>query len=149
MILSAQSIRKHHPVMPLLERTKYKGCSYGLSSAGYDIRIAQSVTLCPDEFVLASSIERFNMNWQLLGIVHDKSTWARRGIALQNTVIEPGWEGYLTMEITNHGSSIVYIPKGVGIAQIIFHLLDEPTVQPYHGKYQNQEYGPQEAILEP
>ena len=34
-----------------------------------------------------------------MGIVHDKSTWARRGLVVQNTVIEPGWHGYLTIEV--------------------------------------------------
>jgi dCTP deaminase len=39
-----------------------------------------------------------------MGIVHDKSTWARRGLVVQNTVIEPGWHGYqTTIELTNHG----------------------------------------------
>ncbi len=92
--------------------------------------------------MLASTIERFKMPNNLVGIVHDKSTWARRGIAVQNTVIEPGWEGWLTLELTNHGPEPVLLKRGMGISQILFHLLDEPTEIPYEGKYQDQERGP-------
>lgn len=95
--------------------------------------------------MLLSTMERFTMPNDVVGIVHDKSTWARRGLAVQNTVIEPGWSGYLTLEVTNHGHDVIQCWGGVGIAQIIFHRLDEPTDMPYDGKYQNQERGPQRA----
>jgi dCTP deaminase len=124
------------------------GMSYGLSACGYDVRIAQDVTLAPGDFVLASTLERFEMpNW-LVGIVHDKSTLARMGIALQNTVVEPGWEGWLTAELTNHGCETVEIVAGQPIAQILFHVLSNPTTRPYSGKYQDQPNRPVEAIRE-
>jgi dCTP deaminase len=54
-------------------------------------------------------------------------------LTVQNTVIEPGWRGYLTLELTNHGPNRLEIPAGSPIAQIIFEMLDEPTEQPYRG----------------
>ena len=146
-VLSAQTIRKLGLVAPLVDRTQdlVTGTSFGLSSCGYDVRLDQTVTVLPGQFRLASTVEQFRMTDDVVGIVHDKSTWARRGIAVQNTVIEPGWSGYLTLEITNHGTERLTLPRGTPIAQILFHYLDRPTEQPYSGKYQNQERGPQIA----
>jgi dCTP deaminase len=118
--------------------------SYGLSHAGYDVRIAESFWLTPDtRFRLASTMERFQMPTNLVGMVHDKSSWARRGLSLFNTVIEPGWHGYLTLELTYHGDESIRIEAGMPIAQIVFMQLVEPTESPYTGKYQNQEQGAQ------
>lgn len=85
------------------------------------------------------------MPTDVIGVVHDKSSWARRGLAVQNTVIEPGWRGFLTLELTNHGTRKLHIPKGCPIAQIVFHRLDEPAARPYDGRYQDQPPGPQPA----
>lgn len=126
--------------------------SHGLSSSGYDVRVefdedAQvgNTVLRRGDFILASTIERIKMPDNVVGIVHDKSSWARRGIAVQNTVIEPGWCGYLTLELSYHGRHPITIPRGVGIAQVVFHYTDFPVEQPYDGKYQDQARGPQEA----
>ncbi|QEM41142.1 dCTP deaminase [Pseudomonas phage Zuri] len=134
------------------------GTSWGLSEAGYDIRIKQTVSfrkflgLFPQvkvgwagkwkfgRFALASAEELFQMPNDVLGIVHDKSTWARRTLSVFNTVIEPGWKGYLTLELVFHGSKPVHIPAGSGIAQVIFHGLSNRAS--YNGKYQNQEDRP-------
>lgn len=97
---------------------------------------------------MASTLERFEMPGDVIAFVHDKSTWARLGIALQNTVIEPGWCGFLTVEISNHSANEVWIEAGSPIAQIIFQLLDAPTERPYAGKYQDQQRGPQPAKFE-
>lgn len=149
MILSAQSIRERpHMVAPFCERTVYSGLSYGLSAAGYDIRIAQSVLLPPHGFKLASSYERFAIPNDVLARVADKSTWARRGLAVQNTIIEPGWCGYLTLELSNHTGAWIEILEEVPIAQIIFEFLDKATDQPYGGKYQDQPARPVPAITE-
>ena len=147
------------------------GTSYGLGEAGYDIRIKQDIVfkregnvshgveiLMPpaDEFkrgywkwqagnfTLASAIEEFTMPPNLLGIVHDKSTWARRGLSVFNTVIEPGWNGFLTLELVYHGNTELTIPAGSGIAQVIFHKVEEKAW--YRGKYQNQGDEPVAAI---
>jgi dCTP deaminase len=148
MIVSGQTLRRVKPVSPFCERTRYNGLTYGVGPAGYDVRIDQTVRIPPGGFTLASTLEEFNMPDNMLGIVHDKSPWARMGLAAQNTVIEPGWRGYLTLELTNHGDEEILIDDGTAIVQIIFHLLDEAAEQAYSGKYQDQARGPQAAILE-
>jgi len=151
MIASAQTLRLLKLIEPFRERTTFFGLTFGLSPAGYDVRLDFSAD-APDscwihsgQFMLGSTIECFTMPDNLLGIVHDKSTWARRGLCVQNTVIEPGWRGYLTLELTNHGKERLYLCRGMPIAQIVFHFLDKATEVPYAGKYQDQERGPQEA----
>ena len=94
-------------------------------------------------FTLASAIEEFDMPDDLLGIVHDKSSWARRGLSVFNTVIEPGWKGFLTLELVFHGNEPVVIQHGSGIAQVIFHQLENSAV--YKGKYNNQPNEPVRA----
>lgn len=148
MILSAQSIRARKPITPFNERTVEHGMTFGLSAAGYDVRIAEEICLRPGSCSLASTIEHFDVPGDILAFVHDKSTWARRFVTVQNTVIEPGWRGFLTLEITNHSEAVVLIRAGSPIAQIVFHLLDQPTDSPYQGKYQDQQAGPQRARLE-
>jgi len=148
MILSGQTIKARGIFEPFSDRAKFNGMSYGVGPAGYDVRLDQEVRIPANGFALASTLEKFTMPTDLLGIVHDKSTLARLGIALQNTVIEPGWVGYLTLEITNHGTEEMVLPEGSPIAQIIFHVLDSEASVAYDGKYQNQKRGPQEAILE-
>lgn len=155
-ILSAQTIEEYclkwGMISPFSDRTRHEGVTFGLSAAGYDVRVEfdrdglfEELTIWPGEFILASTIEKFQMPSDVVGIVHDKSTWARRGIAVQNTVIEPGWAGWLTLELTNHGNEPIVLRRGTGIAQIVFHFLDKPTARPYEGKYQDQERGPVEA----
>lgn len=140
-ILSAQSIRNRKIITPFHERSVYQGFSFGLSPAGYDIRIAESVYLDPGTSGLGWSLEHFDMPNDLLGRVCDKSSWARRFLAVQTTLIEPGWRGFLTLELSNHGTRGLQIDAGMPIAQIIFDVLDEPTEAPYRGKYQDQEPG--------
>ena len=91
-------------------------------------------------FVLAHTVEWLKMPADVTGIIHDKSTYARLGCALQNTVIEAGWEGQITLEITNHNARPVVLRAGCGIAQIVFHR-GVPCRSPYSarsGKYQGQ-----------
>lgn len=148
MIIPGQTLRKIRPVEPFCERTKFEGMTFGVGPAGYDVRIAEIRMMQPGQFRLASTIERFKMPNDVLGQVCDKSTWARLGIAVQNTIIEPGWEGFLTIEITNHSDGMRLINAGCPIAQIIFYRLEEGTNAPYRGKYHNQKAGAQPAILE-
>lgn len=149
MILPSQHIRARiGMVTPFAERTIANGMSYGVGPAGYDVRIREMLYLPPGGFSLASTVESFDIPSDVIAKVHDKSTWARRGIALQNTIAEPGWRGVLTLEITNHGRSPVSIDAGSPIAQIVFHLLAERTSDPYDGKYQDQPAGPVAAIFE-
>ncbi len=128
------------------QKTIFEGMSYGLSEAGYDIRLAQDLKIKPGGFVKGSAMEYLSLPVDLIASVYDKSSLARMGIAVQNTIIEPGWRGYLTLEISNHGEEIVELVEGHPIAQLVFQEVRGATA--YQGKYQDQGPGPQDAILE-
>ncbi len=142
MICNGHKLYDTRPLTPMAGmKLRENGVTYGMSEAGYDIRIKQDITLHPlKRFSLASTIERFQMPDNLVAIVHDKSTWARRGISVFNTVIEPGWHGWLTLELIYHGWKPLRIKAGSGIAQAIFHEIIEPKA--YIGRYQGQEDAP-------
>lgn len=159
-ILSAQSIRERHKAMlyadgrpmidPFVERSVVYGMSYGLSSCGYDMKLDQGVQLVLGRTVLASTRERVRIPIDLVAHVRDKSSWARQGLTVANTVLEPGWYGYITLELTWHGHDHPpYLFAGAPICQVQFEKLDAPTEQPYQGKYQDQEKGPVGARHEP
>lgn len=163
MILSAQRIRRlcdnsdfsfaKPLVEPYQERSVFNGMSFGLGAAGYDFRIHveganKGIHLRPGDFELAVTKEKFHFPPDLLGVVHDKSSWARRGLAIQNTVLEPGWFGFITLELSNHGRDILWIPDGAPIGQVVFHMLTEATEAPYGGKYQDQPQIPVRSLLE-
>lgn len=163
MILTGAKIRELRIISPHEPRTTVPldgGCtaSFGESFAGYDIRLDQGHTMVPGRTVLASSVEEFTMPGNVLGVVHDKSTWARRGLAVQNTVIEPGWRGFLTLELVwtpvlNWKQKLTWLfgreqklvlEKSWPIAQVVFHEI--AGTAHYDGKYQNQRRGPQGAL---
>lgn len=150
MIVNGKTLLKANPVAPMLDtKVREHGVSHGLTEAGYDIRIKQAVIFYPSEnqlmvdgewvkgrFTIASTVEHFIMPNDLVGVVHDKSTWARKGLSVFNTVLEPSWKGFLTLELVYHGSEVLHIPAGAGIAQILFHKIENTAA--YEGKYQNQ-----------
>jgi dCTP deaminase len=156
MIVNGKRLILAAPIKDMLDH-KVRGSlsSHGLSEAGYDIRLKQEIEFSYGRvyvdgirttlgnFALASAIEEFQMPTNLVGIVHDKSTWARRGLSVFNTVIEPGWNGFLTLELVYHGSDLLTIPAGSGIAQVLFHHTLE--LAQYEGKYQGQPDRPVEA----
>lgn len=139
MIINGRKLYDTRPLTPMADmKLKEHGVSYGLSEAGYDLRIKQAVTLHPfKRFALASTIEKLNMPRDLVAVVHDKSTWARKGLSVFNTVIEPDWRGWLTLELVYYGWKPLRIPAGAGIAQAIFHRIEEPASYG-NGKYQDQ-----------
>lgn len=161
MVINGTDLLEIAPIKNMLAvKHREHGVSYGMSEAGYDIRIKQRIVFGNDflqnvrsilrdeeqlhgRFVIASAIEEFNMPNNLTGIVHDKSTWARRGVSVFNTVIEPGWKGFLTLELVYHGDGHLVIPAGAGIAQVVFHQTS--CHKAYTGKYQNQEDEPVNA----
>lgn len=173
MLITGDSLLKAKPI-PYMETEKVHmhGVSCGLSEAGYDIRILQEVIFkagwfgrrhvirrnfnhqnaewaegtdyFKGRFVLASAIERFCMPNYLAGRVTDKSSWARQGLSVFNTVIEPGWQGYLTLELVYHGEGELIIPAGAGIAQVLFETVSDKAT--YKGRYQNQPNRPVAAI---
>ena len=146
MIINQNKLYEAKPLRPMYQsKFRAHGVSHGMSEAGYDIRIKQTVILHPlRRFALASTIERFEMPENLVAIVHDKSTWARRGLSVFNTVIEPGWSGWLTIELVYHGLFPLRIPAGAGIAQVIFHQIAVPASYA-GGKYDNQPNHPVRA----
>lgn len=160
MIVNQQSLLDAAPIADMaVGKQRLHGVSHGLSEAGYDIRIAEDVRFLPCEnktlvndlvfpglFVLASSMETFQIPDYLIGVLHDKSTHARRGLSVFNTVLECGWKGILTIELVYHGRDELHIPSGSGIGQVLFSRIENPIN--YAGKYQNQEAGAQEARYE-
>ena len=165
MISNGMTLLAAAPIKNMLTtKVREHGVTHGLSEAGYDIRIHQEIrflvdddgrrtvtivdgllsTANPGTFTLASAIEEFQMPNHLVGIVHDKSTWARQGLSVFNTVIEPGWNGFLTLELVYHGNEDLIIPAGSGIAQVIFHDVSDPVQ--YTGRYMNQPNRPVPAI---
>lgn len=146
MIVNGLSLLKTAPIVDMLDRkTRHLGYSYGLTECGYDIRIAEPVWLFPGRrFVLSYSHEYFQMPDILMGRVLNKSSWARQGLdASMTTNIEPGWKGYLTLELRYSGWKPLHVPSGVGIAQVIFESIQHPAR--YTGVYQNQAKGPVSA----
>lgn len=163
MVINGLSLLHAAPIKDMLStKERLNGVSHGLAEVGYDIRIKQEIQFepgshggdpyvqvnlrvpQPGRFTIASAMEEFHMPTYLMGIVHDKSTWARRGLSVFNTVIEPGWKGFLTLELVFHGSEPVFIPADSGIAQVVFHRVARHAT--YDGKYQHQEDRPVEAI---
>jgi len=156
------------PFEPNLVRGKV--ISFGLSSYGYDIRVADDFKLftdiysaivdpknfdersfvdikgeyCvipPNSFCLARTIEYFRIPRGVLGICLGKSTYARCGIVVNITPLEPEWEGHLTIEISNTTPLPAKIYAYEGIAQVIFFEADEICKVSYRdrkGKYQAQ-----------
>lgn len=161
--------RRYEMIVPFQESLANKGViSHGPSSYGYDIRLgdtfvsygrgdklvdplnvrpedtvtttASEYVIGPKEFVLAYGMEYIRLPRDVTGLVMDKSTYARCGITLQNTVLEAGWEGEITLEITNHLDRPVMLRAGQGVAQLLF-FRGEPCAVSYadrHGKYQRQ-----------
>lgn len=142
MIINGRKLYDARPVFPMAGmKLREHGVSYGLSEAGYDLRIKQAVTLHPfRRFALASTIEKFDMPENVVAIVHDKSSNIRRGLMVGNSVVEPGWRGWLTLELFYFGWKPLRIEAGTGIAQAIFHELTENAL--YSGKYNDQEDKP-------
>jgi dCTP deaminase len=144
--------------------------SYGLSSFGYDARVSEefkiftnvnseivdpkdfkptnfvtkNVPVCvipPNSFALARTIERFKIPKDILVICLGKSTYARCGIIVNVTPLEPGWEGYVTLEFSNTTPLPAKIYANEGVAQFIFLKGNEKPSVTYadrNGKYMGQ-----------
>ena len=152
------------------ERDDRKIISYGTSSYGYDVRCStqfkiftniHSATVdpkafdessfiniegdvCvipPNSFALASTIEYFKIPEDVLTICLGKSTYARCGIIVNVTPLEPEWEGHVTLEFSNTTSLPAKIYANEGVAQMLFFQSDERCLVSYKdrgGKYQGQ-----------
>ncbi len=175
MIKSDKWIREmsktHQMIEPFVERQDGRGkISFGLSSYGYDMRVADEYKVftnvhgtlvdpkkfdekafvdiraaeCvvpPNSFALARSLERFKIPREVLAVCLGKSTYARCGIIINVTPLEPGWEGYLTIEISNTTPLPAKIYSNEGIAQLLFFGGDQVCETSYSdraGKYMDQ-----------
>jgi len=157
-ILSGRLIRKYRLVEPHVKRTTITRpdgikLTYGEGPAGYDVRaefddqgIISQIILTPGEFRKVSTIEHISLPSWLVAEIADKSTWIRQGLTVHNSKGCPGWDGFLTIELSNHGSKPITIYKGDPIAHILFHTV-KGIVDPYNenDKYQHQGRGPQMA----
>jgi dCTP deaminase len=144
--------------------------SYGTSSYGYDVRcsnefkiftninsatvdpknfdetsfvnlVNDECVIPPNSFALASTIEYFKIPRNVLTICLGKSTYARCGIIVNVTPLEPEWEGHVTLEFSNTTSLPAKIYANEGVAQMIFLESDEECETSYKdrgGKYQGQ-----------
>lgn len=128
--------------------------SYGLSSYGYDLRVAEefkvftnvynsivdpknfrpdafvdikgeACVIPPNSFALARSVEYFRIPRNVLTLCIGKSTYARCGIIVNVTPFEPEWEGYVTLEISNTTPLPAKIYAGEGLAQVLFFVAEE------------------------
>lgn len=100
----------------------------------------KTVIIPPNSFVLGYSVERFRMPADVLGFAVGKSTYARVGATQLVTPLEPGWQGYLTLEIANTSSLPVKLYANEGVIQIVFFKGELPDAG-YLGNYQNQGAG--------
>ncbi len=169
--------REQGMIEPFVDTQVRQGViSYGLSSYGYDIRIADEFKIftnvysaivdpknfdthsmidfkgevCiipPNSFVLARTIEYFRIPRSVLTVCLGKSTYARCGIIVNVTPFEPEWEGYVTMEISNTTPLPAKIYANEGIAQVLFFEADEVCEVSYADK--KGKYQKQQAIILP
>ncbi len=166
-----------HMIEPFADRQVREGViSYGLSSYGYDIRVADEFKIftivysamvdpkhfdtrsmvdfkgdvCvipPNSFALGRTIEYFRIPRQVLTSCLGKSTYARCGIIVNVTPFEPEWEGFVTLEISNTTPLPARIYANEGIAQVIFFTADEPCEISYADK--KGKYQAQQSIVLP
>ncbi len=158
-------------IEPFVDKQKRENViSYGLSSYGYDVRIADEFKIftnvfgavvdpkrfdpksfvdykgevCiipPNSFALGRTVEYFRIPRNAMTICVGKSTYARCGIITNVTPLEPGWERFVTLEISNTTPLPAKIYANEGIAQILFFEGDEACLTSYadkQGKYQGQ-----------
>ena len=163
-------------IKPFEERQVGAGAiSYGLSSYGYDLRIADEFKIftninntlvdpkafdprsfvdyqgpvCivpPNSFVLGRSVEYFKIPRNVLTLCVGKSTYARCGIITNVTPFEPEWEGFVTLEISNTTPLPAKIYANEGIAQVLFFESDEACQTSYADR-QGKYQGQQGIVL--
>ena len=155
---------EHGMIEPFEDRQVRAGViSYGLSSYGYDIRVADEfkvftninntvvdpknfddrsfvdmrTDVCiipPNSFALAKTVEYFRIPRDVLTVCVGKSTYARCGLIVNVTPFEPEWEGYVTLEISNTTPLPARVYANEGIAQVLFFQSDEVCEVSYADK---------------
>jgi len=102
-----------------------------------------NIEICPNDFVLATTLEKVSIPDYLVAQVEGRSSTGRVGVSVHQTAgyIDPGFEGQITLELTNHGPVPVTVQKGLRICQIVFTKLSSPSIEPYGhegSQYQGQ-----------
>jgi len=102
--------------------------------------------LQPGEFVLGGTVERVRMPRDLVGRVDGRSSWGRRGLMIHVTagLIDPGFDGQITLEIKNVGTDVLHLVPGVRICQLVLEQLSSPAWEPY-GFKRGSSYGGQQS----
>jgi dCTP deaminase len=144
-------VREQDMIKPFEESQVREGViSYGVSSYGYDLRVADefkiftnvnSSVVDPKNFDERSFVEYFKIPRSVLTICVGKSTYARCGIIVNVTPLEPEWEGFVTLEISNTTPLPARVYSNEGLCQIVFFESDEECEISYKdkkGKYQSQ-----------
>jgi len=136
--------------VPGLTDQQWQPCSVDLrlgtsfQSPGKPRLITSSYKLHPGEFVLGCTQERVRLGRAFMGQVEGRSTWARRGLQVHAAgLVDPGFDGELTLELVNLGSFPLALSAGERICQMTIERLDWPAVRPYGhaalgSKYQHQ-----------
>lgn len=146
--LTGWQIKARDLIYPCHDQFTAHGLTGGVSVAGYDVTLGQSVDLFAGHTVLAVTNEQITVPRTCVGFVKDKSSLARCGVFVQNTVLEPGWRGYITLELTfepliGFAEPHLHFPVGVPIAQVMFATMDAIVEDPYDGSYQDAPKKPQ------
>ncbi len=106
----------------------------------WETKEGESYRLEPRDFVLATTIECVRIPNNLVARVEGRSSYGRLGLIVHSTAgfIDPGFEGNITLEMTNIGDHPIMLKVGVRICQLAFEKLDMDAESPYQGKYQGQ-----------
>ena len=151
-VLSDKWIRKmskeQDMISPFEEKqVRGKSISYGLSSFGYDARVSEEFKIFTNVNSEIVDLKKFKIPNDILVICLGKSTYARCGIIVNVTPLEPGWEGYVTLEFSNTTPLPAKIYANEGVAQFIFlkgNEKPEVTYAERNGKYMGQ--GPEPTL---
>lgn len=106
-----------------------------LNPAGYDLHSALEVTIEPTKHALIACIENIRIGLDIAGTIHLRTSFAREGIIGSFGLVDPGWEGQLTLMVVNASDRPIKIRKGEPLAQLVFHKLGRAATKKYSGNY--------------
>jgi len=102
---------------------------------------SDSITIPANSFLLATTEEYFKVPSNIMAMVEGRSSVGRTGLFIQNAgLIDPGFEGKITLELYNANSLPIKLTAGRRICQVVFYEMDQEVENPYKGKYQGQKH---------
>lgn len=105
----------------------------------YKTITSDSYILLPNQFVLATTMEYFDLPDDLTAFVEGRSSLGRMGLFIQNAGwVDPGFKGEITLELYNANRCAIELKAGRRVGQLVFAKMDETALNPYNGKYQGQ-----------